>query len=51
VKSAYKIAVARREALAGRDASTSDRTDFSGIRYGDLKFLIKFRCFYGGLLI
>jgi len=45
VKSAYKIAVARREALAGRDASTSDGNGFQWYKIWKLKVPNKVQMF------
>jgi len=45
VKSAYKIAVARREALAGRDGSTSDGTEFQWNKIWQLKVPNKVQMF------
>jgi hypothetical protein len=49
MKSVYKVAVHKRNALAGRGVSTSEvkvmmRVIFNGTRYECLKFLAKYKC-------
>jgi hypothetical protein len=48
MKSAYKIAVARREALTGRDGSTSDGTEFQWNKIWQLKVPNKVQMFLWG---